>query len=144
MRCCIYGLAFLLMAFVARPSTAMWASASQEDNSQKPQTAEDKEKASLWMTQKLDYSQKVLKGLTEGNFDDVLTHARAMNMLGYLEGWSRADIPGYREQARAFATADRALIRAARQKNLDGATLAYTQLTISCIQCHELIRDAKP
>ena len=35
------------------------------------------------------------------------------------------------------------LIRQAGKKNLGGATLAYTQLTLSCVHCHNVVRDAK-
>jgi hypothetical protein len=39
-----------------------------------------------------------------------------------------------------FGSANGALVRAAEDKNLDGATLAYTQLAISCVQCHKIVR----
>ena len=35
------------------------------------------------------------------------------------------------------------LIRQAERKNVSGATLAYTQLVSSCVQCHTVVRDAK-
>jgi hypothetical protein len=40
-----------------------------------------------------------------------------------------------------FQTANRELIRAAENENLDGATLAYLQLTLSCVNCHKVVRD---
>jgi hypothetical protein len=42
---------------------------------------------------------------------------------------------------RLFEFADRELIRAAREENLYGATLAFTQLTISCVNCHKIVRS---
>ena len=41
---------------------------------------------------------------------------------------------------RDFEYANKALALAAREKNLDGATIAYIQLTVSCVQCHKLVR----
>ena len=32
------------------------------------------------------------------------------------------------------------LIKSAGAKNLDGATLAYTRLTINCVDCHKYVR----
>jgi len=52
----------------------------------------------------------------------------------------RASRPEYRTQLRLFEFADRELIRAAAEKNLDAATLAYNQLTVSCVNCHKIVR----
>lgn len=101
------------------------------------------EKASIWMKKKLEFSQNILAGLTECDFDKVRANAEAMDVLGYLEQWARADMPDYKRQVSYFEFANRELIRQARAKNLDGATLAYNQLTVSCVQCHKIVRDMK-
>lgn len=103
----------------------------------------DQEKASIWMKKKLEFSQNILTGLTEGDFDKVGLNAKAMNYLGYLEKWARADRPDYKRQLSYFEFANQELLRQAREKNVEGATLAYNQLTISCVQCHKLVRDLK-
>ena len=33
-----------------------------------------------------------------------------------------------------------ALTKAAQEKNLDAATLAYVRLTMSCVDCHKFVR----
>ena len=33
------------------------------------------------------------------------------------------------------------LIRHSNEKNLDGATLAFTQMTLSCVNCHQQLRE---
>jgi cytochrome c556 len=104
---------------------------------------EPQDKASIWMTQKLRASQEVLKGLADGDFEAIGANAQTMNLMTHLEKWIRADTPGYRTQLRLFEFADRELIRAAKEKNLDAAALAYNQLTISCVNCHKLVRAAK-
>lgn len=104
--------------------------------------AEDpKDKASLWMKHKLDATQKVLEGMTRGDYEQIEKNAQGMQLMGYLEEWARADLPEYKAQLRAFDYASGEIIRAAKDKNLDGVTLAYTQLTISCVQCHKVVRD---
>jgi hypothetical protein len=110
-----------------------------------PLKAEDDpgQKSSLWMRQKRQASQAILGGLAEADFESIGKNAQAMNLMTYLERWARADTPGYRTQLQLFEFADRELIRAAREKNLDAATLAYTQMTISCVNCHKLFRDSK-
>ena len=111
---------------------------------QRPANAGDAEKASLWMKQKLVASQKVLEGMTRGDFDAIEKNAQQMLVLAYLEEWFRADLPEYKAQLHAFDHANGAIVRAARERNIDGVTLAYNQLTISCVQCHKIVRDQKP
>ena len=103
---------------------------------------EEPKKSSLWMRQKLQASQAILAGLADADFDAIRQNAQAMSLMEYLEKSLRADIPGYRTQLRLFEFADRELIRAARENNIDAATLAYTQLTISCVNCHKIVREA--
>ena len=66
-----------------------------------------------------------------------------MKLMEHLEKWAHAGQPEYQTQLRLFEFADRELIRAASTQNLEAATLAYTQLTISCVNCHKIVRDAK-
>ena len=41
-----------------------------------------------------------------------------------------------------FDYANKSLVLAARERNLDRATIAYLQLTLSCVNCHTLVRDS--
>lgn len=117
-------------------------SSAQRSNAQEKKPGEQ-DKASIWMKKKLEFSQHILAGLTEADFEKVSANAQAMNFLGYLEKWARADRPDYKRQISYFEFANQELIRQARAKNLDGATLAYNQLTVSCVQCHKIVRDGK-
>jgi hypothetical protein len=101
------------------------------------------EKASIWMKQKLRASQEILRGLADADFQSIGANAQSMNVMEHLERWIRADRPEYRTQLKLFEFADRELIRAASEQNLDGATLAYTQLTVSCVNCHKLVRNTQ-
>jgi hypothetical protein len=103
-------------------------------------TAESEDKASLWMKSKLVNSKNVLEALTREDFAAIQENAQAMQFVGYLEKWFRADVDGYKEQMQVFQFANTSLVKAAKAKNLDGATLAYNQLTISCVQCHKIVR----
>jgi hypothetical protein len=105
---------------------------------------DDQEKAkeaSVWMKEKLGASQNILGGLTKADFDAIRLNAESMLFVGYLEKWVRADTPGYQNMMRDFEYANKALVHAAREKNLDAATLGYVQLTLSCVNCHKVVRD---
>lgn len=105
--------------------------------------ADDRDKASVWMTKKLEYSQKILAGLTKEDFEMISTNADAMTVVTYLENWDRAGRADYRKQLRVFETANKDLVRHAKAKNLAAATRSYTQLIQSCVECHTVIRDAR-
>jgi len=95
------------------------------------------------MQRKLEYSQKILAGLTKADFEGLKRNASNMNFMGYLEKSSLATTPGYKQQVTYFEFANQELIRQAGDKNLEGTTLAFTQLTLACVQCHKILRDAK-
>ena len=104
------------------------------------------EKPTDWMKQKLEMSQNILAGLTKGDFESIEANALKMNVVNYLEKQVAADQPQYKEYMRqltAFETANRDLLRQSAKKNIEGSTLAYVQLTLSCVQCHKIVRDAK-
>jgi hypothetical protein len=103
--------------------------------------------ASYWMRKKLEYSEKILGGLAAADFDTIGKTARTMNALTHMEKWVRGTTPEYRTQLHLFEHANQQLIRSADKENLDGAALAYVQLTLSCVNCHKVVRDlngAKP
>jgi hypothetical protein len=102
---------------------------------------EQEKQSSLWMKQKLVASQNILGGLTKADFEAIRLNAESMLFVGYLEKWVRADMPGYQNMMRDFEYANKQLVRASRDKNLDSATLGYVQLTLSCVNCHKVVRD---
>ncbi len=112
--------------------------------------ADDKKPApptkDVWMKQKLKLSQEILAGLTESDFDKISNGAMALNASGYLEKWITKGKPHHDEyelQLANFEFYNRQLIRQARDKNIDGATLAYHLMTATCVQCHKIVRDVK-
>jgi hypothetical protein len=52
-------------------------------------------------------------------------------------------MPGYRTQLEVFNDANEQIIRQAQKDNVEGAALAFTQLTISCVNCHKQLRESK-
>jgi hypothetical protein len=95
---------------------------------------------SIWMKQKLAYSQRILNGLAMEDYEMIEKNATSMKGLSRVEGFVRSKTEGYRTQLKTFEFATSELIRNSEQKNLDGATLAFTQMTISCVNCHKEIR----
>lgn len=96
---------------------------------------------SEFMQAKLVHSQKVLEGLAVEDYAMIAQHSQAMSLLT-LESSSRLlQTPEYARHADDFRRAADSLTGMAENKNVDGATLAYFQLTLTCVNCHKYIRS---
>ena len=105
-----------------------------------PGRGEQVDKQKGFMRIKLMASQQVLEALAVENFDSMAKHAQHISLLTREEGWNVVQTAEYRSRSTEFRrTADR-LTAAAKKKNLDGATLAYLDLTQKCVECHKYLR----
>jgi hypothetical protein len=95
------------------------------------------------MRQKLEHSQSVLEGLALENFELVANHARKLSALSLEAGWRALDDPEYARHSDSFRRNVNALAKAGADQNLDGATLAYVRVTMSCVECHKFVRGKK-
>jgi hypothetical protein len=114
------------------------ASAAVGQEQKTPETPENQ--PSVWMRKKLDFSRNILAGLASEDFDKVAANAEAMQGMSKFEGFIRGKMPGYRTQLEVFQDANEEIIRQAQKDNVEGATLAFTQLTMSCVNCHKQLR----
>jgi hypothetical protein len=95
------------------------------------------------MKDKLGHSQEILKGITTENFDLILLNAQKLNRLSHATGWFTRQTPEYELFTNELRRHTDSLGKAAKNKNLDAATLAYVQMTMSCVACHKYMRGAK-
>ena len=93
----------------------------------------------LDMQKKLEYSKNILDGLLSEDFGTIKSNAMALNELAKTK-WMENESSDYRTQNQVFWFTAGNLVLAAEKQNIDGATLAYTQMTMSCINCHKLLR----
>lgn len=95
---------------------------------------------SFWMARKLDFSKSILESLTKGDFEKLAKDAERMQRLGKLEGLVRRN-KDYQTQLHSFELANQELVRHSQRRNIEGATLAFNQLTTSCVACHSMLRE---
>jgi len=93
-----------------------------------------------FMRQKLEHAQRVLEGITLEDFELVTKNARKLSALSQEAAWRAFDSPEYIEHSARFRRNTEALARAAANRNLDGATLAHFNVTMSCVECHKFVR----
>lgn len=97
---------------------------------------------SVWMEKKLEHSQAILRGLAMGDFQDVQYNASRLKVLNRVEGFVRRKNPDYRSHLNTFSRVIAEIERQAEKENIEGATLAFNQLTVSCVQCHKSLRTS--
>lgn len=93
-----------------------------------------------FMRAKLELSQRVLEGLATEEYDLIIANGNRLSAMTLQADWSRFENPDYDPQSVIFRRQVTALVKAARDKNLDAATLAYLRVTMSCVDCHKLVR----
>ena len=124
--------------WLALAALALWPVAGRV---QEPPAQLDEQKVNEWMKMKLTRSQDILAGSTRGELDKVAKSAESIGFIRYFEKWAKSDKPEYKRQLEFFDIANKELVKQAKAKNLDGAALAYTQMTLVCVQCHKVVRD---
>jgi hypothetical protein len=92
------------------------------------------------MRQKLLHSQSVLRGIALQDFGLIQTNAEQLVKLSQFGGWYARQSPEYELFTVEFRRHATDLVKAAKSQNIDAATLAYTQLTFSCVSCHRSMR----
>jgi hypothetical protein len=117
--------------------TGSLPSATAQDRGDKSQPT------SFWMQKKLEFSKHILAGISTADFDQIVENGEAMRKLSTIEGFIRGRTPGYRTQLQIFEESADEIIRQAKRDNVEGAALAFTQLTISCVNCHKQLRESK-
>ncbi|HUF63954.1 MAG TPA: hypothetical protein VMN36_17880 [Verrucomicrobiales bacterium] len=113
---------------------------SAEDAGQDQPPDDGRAQLLIFMRAKLESSQSVLEGLVTGNFDKVLAGAEKMEVMSAAAQWYVMPGEEYKRRSEVFRAAAQRLAQMAKAKNSDGAALAYMQLTMSCIDCHQAVR----
>ncbi len=95
------------------------------------------------MHEKLDLAQNVLKGLVLEDFGQIQKDCEKLKDLNLNTQWAKRNSPEYRRFSTEFHWAVDKIQKQAKEENLDAATLGVTQMVVSCVQCHKLVRDGE-
>jgi hypothetical protein len=94
------------------------------------------------MRQKMAYSQQALVGIMLEDYGLVANNAEKLVDLSNKTNWYSRQVPEYELFLNEFRLNAEELMKAAQQKNLNAASLAYVQMTLSCVSCHKFIRKS--
>lgn len=95
---------------------------------------------SKFMMRKLDYSRDIVHGLATEDYEKITQAAQKMLVLSHEADWNVITTKEYLKMSTEFRETTERLRERGREKNLDGATLAYFEMTLSCMRCHKSLR----
>jgi hypothetical protein len=97
----------------------------------------------VFMQAKLAHSQRVFAGLALADFESIARGANELALASQASSWQVLQTPEYARYSAEFRRSCESLRTAARAENLDGAALAWMEVTMKCIQCHRYVRDER-
>ena len=92
------------------------------------------------MRKKLNSAQTVLEGMVLEDFGLMMQGAQELKKISTAAEFNVIDFGEYSLFADKFRRVTEKLEKKAKEKNLDGATLAYIDMTMSCVECHKYVR----
>jgi hypothetical protein len=97
----------------------------------------------FFMRRKLDLSRDALKGVVTEDFALIKRTAEGMEKMSRQAEWEVFRMDEYNRLSADFRRVARSLAKQAEKKNVEGAALAYVQLTLSCVECHKFTRGVR-
>jgi len=94
-----------------------------------------------FMQQKLAASTRILEGLMTEDLKMVAGNADKLLQMSKEERWRASNDMMYLQHSTQFRNAVDDLYRKAQKNSTDGASLAWVNVTMSCIKCHEWVRN---
>jgi hypothetical protein len=95
------------------------------------------------MVEKLKHAKLLLEGIALGDFDKIINSSEELIQLSKTAEWHVIKTPRYEMFSNEFRRAADVMIQKAKIKNLDGVTLSYFELTMSCVRCHAYVREVR-
>jgi hypothetical protein len=95
------------------------------------------------MKKKLVAAQKLLGGLALNEFDVIKENAETLNDLSKQAAFKAIETPRYQAYSDEFQRITRKMAQQAKEKNIDGVALAYVEMTLTCVKCHQHVRETK-
>lgn len=95
------------------------------------------------MKKKLALSQKILEGLALEDFDKVKSGADDLIVVRQQAAFMVGKTVKYEVYANDFQKHLEEIQKAAKKKNVEAAALGYVEMTLTCVRCHQYVRDEK-
>ena len=93
-----------------------------------------------FMREKLEHSQKLLGALATEDYFTLQKMSERLSAMTQHADWQAFQNPDYTAFSANFRAHANALTKASKDKNIDGTTLAFVCMTMSCVDCHKFVR----
>ena len=93
------------------------------------------------MRQKLQASNSILEGLCTEDLTMVADGAKTLMKMSGEEKWRVSNDILYRRYSTEFVHAVEELEHEAKDNDMDGTSLAWVNVTMKCLKCHEWVRN---
>jgi hypothetical protein len=108
---------------------------------QEPPPAKPPTSNQLLMRDKLSFASKAIEGLSMEDYDKIAEAGNMMGIISRAASWHIIPTEQYARMSRNFQEQAKDLERHAKEKNLDAAAMDYMRISLTCVQCHNYIRD---
>jgi cytochrome c556 len=95
------------------------------------------------MHEKLNNAKVLLEGIALADFPKIRRSAETLHQLSKTAEWHVVQTPRYEMYSNEFRRAAEGIIQKAKAKNIDGVTLSYFEMTMSCVRCHAYVREVR-
>lgn len=135
------------MRFLIAAAAAGWLAAGHAPSGDTPTPAgkagPDKTSGSALMKKKLEHAKKLLEGLATNDFGVITRSADELMLISQKAEFAAQKTREYELQTNDFRRALETITKKAKEKNLDGATLGYVDMTLACVRCHQTNRETR-
>ena len=134
--CCIAAVTYAMV------NNAVPANAQQDEAPPAASAKQDEKKMELsaFMRKKLSSSNEILEGLVTDNLKKVELGADRLLKMSDAEHWRASNYMMYLNHSRDFRRSVETMRDKAKMKSVDGTALAWIDVTMNCIRCHEWVR----
>jgi len=95
------------------------------------------------MKEKLKNSQIIMEGLALADYVKIRKGADELIQLSKTAEWMVHKTPRYEVYSNDFRRAAETIYQKAKDQNIDGVALAYVDMTLSCVRCHQYVREIR-
>jgi hypothetical protein len=100
-------------------------------------------KLSTLMADKLRQSQRLIEGIALADFNKIAESAERLIQISKTAEWFAFKTPRYELYSNEFRRAAETVAQKAKARNIDGVVLAYMDLTMTCVRCHQYVREVR-
>jgi len=95
------------------------------------------------MVEKLSHAHRLFEGIATRNFTKITPSAEELIRLSKTAEWYAMRTPRYEVHSNEFRRAAEKIVKKAKEKDLDAVAMSFGELTMSCVRCHDYVREVR-